>query len=59
MGFGLGSVALGLIFAGLAQLTATQALYIPALVLGVTIGPILLVVGLVIVLVGLAIRASE
>jgi hypothetical protein len=59
MGFGAGSVALGLIFAGLASATSTSAFIIPALVLGVTIGPILLVVGLIVVIVGAIMRASE
>ena len=59
MGFGLGSVLLGLIFAGLASATATDALYIPAVVLGVTVGPILLVVGLIVVIVGAIIKATE
>jgi hypothetical protein len=59
MGFGLGSVMLGLILAGIAEATSSTILMIPAVVLGVTIGPILLVVGLVIVLVGLAMRATE
>jgi hypothetical protein len=59
MGFGLGSVVVGLIFAGLAAATNTSALYIPAAVLGVTIGPILLVIGLIIVIVGACIKAGE
>ena len=59
MGFGGGSVVVGLILAGLASATATPALIIPALVMGVTIGPILLVVGLIVVIVGAIMRASE
>jgi hypothetical protein len=59
MGFGLGSVGVGLIFAGLASATGTAALWIPALVLGVTIGPILLVAGLIVVIVGAVIKANE
>jgi hypothetical protein len=59
MGFGLGSVALGLIFAGLASATSAPGLIVPALVFGVTVGPILLAVGLVVVLVGLAMRTQE
>jgi len=59
MGFGLGSVALGLICAGIATAPALSGFIWPALILGVTIGPILLVVGLIIVIVGAAIRASE
>lgn len=59
MGFGAGSVVVGLIFAGLASATGTSSLLIPAVILGVTIGPILLVVGLIIVIVGAIMRASE
>ena len=59
MGFGLGSVALGAICAGIATAPALSGFVWPALILGVTIGPILLVVGLIIVIVGAAIRASE
>jgi hypothetical protein len=46
-------------FAGLAAATSTSALWIPAVVLGVTIGPILLVVGLIVVIVGAIMRAYE
>jgi hypothetical protein len=59
MGFGLGSVALGLIFAGVSSATATSSLIIPALILGVTIGPILLVAGLIVVIVGAVMKANE
>jgi hypothetical protein len=59
MGFGLGSVGVGLVFAGLASATGATALWIPALVLGVTIGPILLVTGLIVVIVGVAMKANE
>jgi hypothetical protein len=59
MGFGIGSVALGLIFAGLASGSSTSGFLIPALVLGVTVGPILLVVGLIVVIAGIAIKANE
>ena len=61
MGFGLGSVALGAIFAGIAAGTSSSSIALigPALFFGVTLGPILLVVGLVIVIVGLAMKASE
>jgi hypothetical protein len=59
MGFGLGSVAVGLILAGLAAATSTSALWIPAVVLGVTIGPILLVAGLIVVIVGAVMKANE
>jgi hypothetical protein len=59
MGLGLGSVILGLIFAGLSSATASHALIYPALFFGVTLGPILLVVGLLIVIIGAIIRASE
>jgi hypothetical protein len=59
MGFGLGSVTLGLIFAGLASATSASGFLIPALVLGVTVGPILLIVGLIVVVTGIAMKASE
>ncbi|MGD0529454.1 MAG: hypothetical protein ABSE49_30230 [Polyangiaceae bacterium] len=59
MGFGLGSVVAGLICAGIATAPALSGFIWPALILGVTIGPILLVVGLIILIVGTAIRASE
>ena len=59
MGFGLGSVALGLILGGIAAATSASGFIIPALVLGVTIGPILLVAGLVVVIVGAAMKAGE
>ena len=52
MGFGAGSVGLGLVFAGLGKLFATEALLAPTLIFGVTVGPILLVVGLLVVIVG-------
>jgi hypothetical protein len=59
MGLGGGSVALGLIFAGLASATSVSGFVVPALVLGVTIGPILLVAGLITVIVGAAMLASN
>jgi hypothetical protein len=60
MGFGAGSVVLGLIFAGIAGgFTASSTAGWLALIFGVTIGPILLAVGLIIVLVGLVIRIAE
>ena len=59
MGFGLGSVALGLIFAGIYAATQSIPIGITALVLGVTIGPILLVAGLIVVIVGAIMRAYE
>jgi hypothetical protein len=56
MGFGGGSALTGLALYGLAAATATTAsaspLYWPSIVLGVTVGPVLLVVGLVVVIVG-------
>jgi len=58
MGFGAGSILLGLGFWGLAELTAVEGFIYPAVVLGVTVGPILLIVGLVAVLVGVAMQAS-
>jgi hypothetical protein len=59
MGFGLGSVALGLIFAGIASATSASGFIVPALFFGATVGPILLAGGLIVVIVGLAIHASE
>ena len=59
MGFGLGSVALGLILGGIAAATSASGFIIPALVLGVTIGPILLVAGLIVVIVGAVMKAGR
>jgi hypothetical protein len=59
MGFGALSVGVGLIFAGVAHVTNLEVFAWPALVLGVTVGPILLVVGLLVVIVGAIIRAAE
>jgi hypothetical protein len=59
MGYGLGSIGVGLLFAGLYKLTSVTAFAYPALVLGVTVGPILLVVGLIVLIVGAIIRATE
>jgi hypothetical protein len=59
LGFGGGSVGIGLIFAGLWALTQSTPLGITALVFGVTIGPILLVVGLIVVVAGAIMKASE
>lgn len=59
MGFGLGSVVLGLILAGIASAASAPALYVPALIIGATVGPILLVVGLIVVLVGAIMWAAE
>ena len=58
MGFGAGSVVMGLGFWGLASATGAEGLLYPALFFGVTLGPILLVVGLVVLLVGLVIKAA-
>jgi len=58
MGFGAGSVAVGLICAGLVHLGADAFLW-PALFFGVTLGPILLVIGLIIVIVGAIMKATE
>jgi hypothetical protein len=52
MGYGAASVGLGLIFAGVAQISGVSAFVVPAVILGITIGPILLLIGLIIVLVG-------
>jgi len=52
MGFGAGSVALGLVFAGLGNVFETALFAWPALFFGVTVGPSLLMVGLLVVLVG-------
>jgi hypothetical protein len=59
MGYGLGSIGVGLLFAGLYQLTSVSAFVYPAVVLGVTVGPVLLVIGLLVVIVGAIIRATE
>ena len=56
MGLTLG---LGLIFAGVAQVSGVQDFIIPALIFGITIGPILLVIGLIVVLVGAIMVATE
>jgi hypothetical protein len=58
MGFGAGSVVLGLGFWGLMAATGVEGLLYPALFFGVTLGPILLLVGLVVLIVGLIIKAS-
>jgi hypothetical protein len=59
MGFGVGSVVLGLVFAGLNALFSTEAFLYPALIFGVTIGPIVLVVGLLVVIVAAIMLAAE
>ena len=59
MGLGGGSVALGLIFAGINSIANTSAFTTPALIFGVTIGPILLILGLIVILAGLLIRAGS
>jgi hypothetical protein len=60
MGLGAGSVVLGLIFAGVGGgFTAASTAGWLALIFGVTVGPILLAVGLIIVIVGLIVRAGE
>lgn len=56
MGFGGGSVLLGIIFAGLA--TGESALFWAGIVLGVTVGPILLLIGLIFLIVGAVQRAA-
>jgi hypothetical protein len=57
MGYGLGTAALGGIFYGLAALTSgasvgSSIFIYPAVVLGVTVGPLLLAIGLVVVIIG-------
>ena len=59
MGYGAASIGVGLVFAGLTAATNVEAFAVPALILGVTVGPILLVVGLLVVIVGAIIRATE
>jgi hypothetical protein len=59
MGFGLGSVGVGLAFAGLNAAFASEAFLWPAVFFGVTLGPILLIVGLVVVLIGGLMVAAE
>lgn len=58
MGFGGGSVLLGLALAGIGDAVMHSGLYWTGIVLGVTIGPILLTIGLIFVIVGLVQRAS-
>ena len=50
---------MGLVFAGLNSLFSSEALLVPALIFGVTIGPILLVVGLLVVIVAAIMLAAE
>jgi len=57
MGFGGGSVILGLLMAGLAA--SESSVWWAGIVLGVTIGPILLLIGLIFLIVGLAQRAAN
>jgi hypothetical protein len=52
------SLVLGLAFWQAAEVTAADAFLFPAVVLGITVGPILLVVGLLVLLVGAAMQAS-
>jgi hypothetical protein len=59
MGYGLGSIGVGILFAGLFSLTHVVAFAWPALILGITVGPILLVIGLLVVIIGAIIRATE
>jgi len=59
MGFGAGSIALGLIFAGLNSAFEADAFLAGALIFGVTIGPILLISGLIVLIVGYIIKASS
>lgn len=58
MGFGFMSIGAGLLFAGLYKAGLDFAVY-PALVLGVTIGPIAIVIGLLVVIVGAITVAAE
>jgi len=59
MGYGLASVGVGLIFAGLYNLAEVEAFHVLALVFGVTVGPILLTVGALVALVGAIAVAGE
>jgi hypothetical protein len=59
MGFGAASVGVGLLLAGIGSAASTHALAMPALIFGVTVGPILLVVGLLVVIVGGIMKAAE
>ena len=58
MGFGAGSVLLGLLFWGLSSAGAGEAFSSLALVFGVTVGPILLITGLTVLIVGAAMSAD-
>ena len=60
MGFGAASVVVGLILAGInGGFSAGTALGMASLIFGVTVGPILLAVGLIVVIVGVIIHAVE
>jgi hypothetical protein len=59
MGFGLGSVGVGVVFAGMNAAFSTEAFLWPALIFGATVGPILLVIGLLIVITGGIAIAAE
>lgn len=59
MGFGLASVGVGLLFAGLNAAFSTEAFLWPALIFGITVGPILLIVGFVVVIVGAIMSAVK
>jgi hypothetical protein len=59
MGMGAISIGVGLLFAGIAEVSGVEAFFYPAVVLGITVGPILLVIGLLVVLVSAIIRATE
>ena len=59
MGFAAGSFVLGVIFAGLNSLFEADVFLGAALVFGVTIGPILLIAGLITLIVGAIIKASS
>jgi hypothetical protein len=59
MGYGAVSLGIGLVFAGLYNLTAAEGFLWPALIMGATVGPILLLVGLIVVIIGAIIRSME
>lgn len=59
MGFGGGSILLALLYWGIAEATGAEGPYWPAIVLGVTIGPLLLIIGLIVVIVGAARSSGE
>jgi hypothetical protein len=59
MGFGGGSILIALLYWGIAEAAGAEGPYWPAIVLGVTVGPLLLIIGLIVVIVGASRSADE